>query len=386
MVATEKGQGGVVPIGLFHGFWGAVAVESTQVESAIHLEGVDGTVTYEVVHAIIAVEGLLGEGFFGVGTSEVEDRFWGGVGAAAEVGKSAESQGRFAQGLVVFPFQLYKSVLRLAPGRGHADIASYRTRFTPAAVALLQVEVEVHLGDVAPVVGGGDVAIQEVGLGKEGVAAVGLTVDPRVVEGVVDAVYEAVVSLHGFAIEAVFGFAQFVEPAHFVGVDFVVEEGLVVVGAAAAGLVFDQGLVLQFLGGGEAGFNAGGIIEGEVELLFPSGVLSARCRSQQHAGGHVVSQGGSNEALVHAEVVGVGTVAEVDLPFTALFPNVVDTVNVGQSAAAIQPYLLYATIYGHFDVEGVCWTKSVPPNPGFEVVATGFLVLGYGNGHGVEDI
>ncbi|MEK0440054.1 MAG: hypothetical protein RLZZ504_970 [Bacteroidota bacterium] len=73
------------------------------------------------------------------------------------------------------------------------------------------------------------------------------------------------VALHGFAIQAVFGFAELVEPAHFVGVDFVVEEGLVVVGATAAGLVFKEGLVFELLGGCEAGFQAGGVIESQQE-------------------------------------------------------------------------------------------------------------------------
>lgn len=117
--------------------------------------------TVEVVHPIIAVEGLLLEGVFGVGAGEVEDRFWGGVAAAAVVGEGAESEGGFAQGLKVFPFQLHEAVLRLAPGRWHADIASHRTGFAPSGIALLHEEVEVGLSDVAPGVGGGQEAIEE---------------------------------------------------------------------------------------------------------------------------------------------------------------------------------------------------------------------------------
>lgn len=243
-----------------------------------------------------------------------------------------------------------------------------------------------HLGDIAPLVGGGEVAIEEGFLRKVGIMAVGDAVDPRIVEGVFNGPNEAVVALHGFAIQAVFGFAELVEPAHFVGIDFVVEEGLVVVGATATGLVFKEGLVLKLLGGFVAGFEAGGVIESQQELLFASGILSARLRSQQHAGRHIVSHRGPDESLVNAQVVGVFSVAEVELPLTAFLPNVVDAVDIGQSAAAIQPDLFYFSVDGHFDVEGVGWTESVPANPGFEVVATGFLVLAYGDGYGVEDI
>ncbi len=37
LVAAEEGQGGVVAVGLFHGFWRAIATETTEVEAAIHL-------------------------------------------------------------------------------------------------------------------------------------------------------------------------------------------------------------------------------------------------------------------------------------------------------------------------------------------------------------
>jgi len=37
LVAAEEGEGGIVTVGLFHGFWRAIAVETTEVESAIHL-------------------------------------------------------------------------------------------------------------------------------------------------------------------------------------------------------------------------------------------------------------------------------------------------------------------------------------------------------------
>lgn len=170
------------------------------------------------------------------------------------------------------------------------------------------------------------------------------------------------------------------------GIDFVVQEGLVVVGATAAGLVFEFGLVLEFLGGGVAFLPAWGVPETEVELLFPSGVLSARYRSQQHAGGHVIAHGGTYESLIHTEVVGVGAIAKVELPLAPLFPYVVDAVDIGQSATAIEPDLFDFALYGHFDVEGVGRSQFVPPNPGFEVVSAGFLVLGYGHGDGVEHV
>ncbi|MEY4464600.1 MAG: hypothetical protein RLZZ465_230, partial [Bacteroidota bacterium] len=69
-----------------------------------------------------------------------------------------------------------------------------------------------------------------------------------------------------------------------------------------------------------------------------------------------------------------------------LFPYVVDAVDIGQSATAVEPYLFDFALHRHFDVESIGRTQFVPPNPGFEVVATGFLVLGYGHGDGVEHI
>jgi len=59
LVASEKREGGVGAVGLFHGFGGTVAIESAQVESAIDLEGVDGATANQIEHAIISVEGLL---------------------------------------------------------------------------------------------------------------------------------------------------------------------------------------------------------------------------------------------------------------------------------------------------------------------------------------
>ena len=142
------------------------------------------------------------------------------------------------------------------------------------------------------------------------------------------------------------------------------------------GEVVVDGLSGQFLLGLEAGERP----QTEVKLAFSASVLTRKLEAGHETRGAVETQIGADEPLVHAEVVGIFTVAEVELPLVSFFPYVVYAVNICQSAAAIEPNLLEFTGYGHFDVEGVGRTEFVPPNPGFEVVSAGLLVLGDGDG------
>ena len=83
-------------------------------------------------------------------------------------------------------------------------------------------EVEVDVLDIGPSVGGGEESVEGGVLGE--VRVTGGGVYPGIVEGVIQGSQEAVVSLGGFTKQAVFGFADAIEPTHLVGIDFVVQE------------------------------------------------------------------------------------------------------------------------------------------------------------------